>query len=123
MHRSMVFMSRNFQLSPLTAERYSRVLNPRARFGRCLGRTERPCFMQSPSEIARSLRSVSGPWRSIFPVPGQTALTTKCEWTCSASVWVAMSTSLSGHACSANSCATWWANAPVSCSSGAKDWT
>ena len=79
--------------------------------------------MQSSSEMDRRFFKVSGPWRSIFPLSQHTALTMKWEWMCSASRWVAMSTSLSGHAWAANSFATWCANAPVISSSGEKDWT
>ena len=67
MHWSMVFISRNFQLSPLAAERYSLALMPFAFLCCCFGKTERLCFRQSPSESVRRPFKVLGPWRSIFP--------------------------------------------------------
>lgn len=69
MHWSMVFISRNFQLSPLAAERYSRLLMPLVFFGCCFSKTEKPYFIQSSSESVRRFFKVLGPWRSIFPVP------------------------------------------------------
>ncbi len=76
-HWSMVFISRNFQLSPLAAERYSRLLMPLDFFGCCFVKTESPCFMQISSEIPRRFFKVLGPWRSIRPDSQQTALTRK----------------------------------------------
>lgn len=61
MHWSMVFISRNFQLSPLAAERYSRLLMPLDFFGCCFGKTESPYFMQNSSEIPRRFFKVPGP--------------------------------------------------------------
>ena len=122
MHSSMVFMSRNFQLSPLVAERYSLAPSPCV-FVSCLGRTVNPCAAQSSSEMGRSLASVPSPCRSILPLPKQTLLTIKCEWMCSRSMWVAMSASLSGHALAANIFASSCANSPVTGSLGAKDCT
>lgn len=122
MHSSMVFMSRNFQLSPLAAERYSRAPSLCV-FGSCFGRTDRPCAAQSSSEMERSLASVPGPCRSILPLSKQTLFTMKCEWMCSRSMWVAISTSLSGHALAANAFAISCASSPVTGSSGAKDCT
>ena len=120
MFASMSLMSWSFQLSPLTAERYSRAVMPLAFFC-CRGSTESPCDAHSSSEIVRSFWSVSGCWRSILPVSKQTALTTKCEWTCAASTWVATTTSLSGHARAANSRAISCASSGVTFSFGEND--
>lgn len=122
MQSSTAAMSWNFQLSPFTAARYSRADIP---FDRCErfsgGSTDSPCSKHSSSEIVRSFWSVSGCWRSIFPVSKQTALTTKWEWMCSASTWVAMTTSLSGHALAANSFAISCACSGVTSSCGEND--
>nr|WP_243204867.1 hypothetical protein [Lawsonibacter hominis] len=124
MTASTVVMSWNFQLFPRTAARYSPVRSPLVRrFCRYGLRVDRPCSRQSWSLTALICSRVLGVKWSFFPVSGWTELTTKWEWGCSASTWVATSTSQPGKNRSASSRAIWWASAGITFSCGEKDWT
>lgn len=123
MHRSTADASLSLMLFPFTAERYSRADIPLDSFLDSTGRTERPWALHSVSDRLRSVFKVFGPCRSIFPVLRQTAFTMKWVWMWGASLWVAMSTSLSGHARAENSFARRCASSGVTGSSGWKDWT
>ena len=86
MHWSMVFISRNFQLSPLAAERYSRLL---MRF--CFtcfsdgGRVSRLWAAQIASLVCRWAWRSAALWWSFLPFWKLTLLTIRwlCRWSVS----------------------------------------
>ena len=91
-------------------------------FGRYGFRVVSPCSRQIWSLTSRIRSKVRGVKWSFSPVSGFTEFTTRWEWRCARSMWVATSTSQSGKNRSASSWAIWWASAGVTRSWGEKDW-
>lgn len=117
----MAPISRNFQLSPFWAARYSREESLAPGFS-YRGNTESPWAAQISSLRARRVCKVLGDCRSFKPVSQLTEFTTKWECRCPASV--------SGHqhlearpSFWANSKAMAWAFSNVTASFGEKDCT